>query len=173
MAVFQPTKLGLSARPICTLRLAEPQQTARLGALLARLLGDGGFVGLVGDLGAGKTSLVQGLVGELNPTAEASSPTYTLLNEYETEPPVWHFDLYRLESADDLETVGYWDYAEDDEAIVLVEWIDRILMAWQPRGALVWLTHEPGDTRAAAIWAPPELEPVWRERLMKLDDELS
>lgn len=153
MRSFDPTALGLPASPMASLRLDDEDATRRLGAFLARHHGRGGWIGLVGDLGAGKTTLVQGLVTALDRSAEASSPTYTLLNEYHTDPPVWHFDLYRLETVDDLETVGYWDYAEDRDAIVVVEWIDRIRAAWPGEGVVVWLRHQEEAGRTAQIWA--------------------
>lgn len=132
------------------LRLEAPEDTRALGAKLGDLLHRGGFLALVGNLGAGKTTLVQGLVGALG--EEASSPTYTLLNEYDTAPPVYHFDLYRLESLEDLETVGYWDYAEEPGAVVIVEWLDRIPDAAPRELIRVELTVE-GERRMATVTA--------------------
>jgi tRNA threonylcarbamoyl adenosine modification protein YjeE len=152
MREFDPASLGLASHATIALALSDAAATRRLGASLARRCADGGWIGLVGDLGAGKTTLVQGLVSELDESAEASSPTYTLLNEYHTDPPVWHFDLYRLESVDELETIAYWDYAEDDDAIVIVEWVDRIRAAWPGSGVLVWLRHDPDGGRRAELW---------------------
>ena len=88
----------------------------------------GMFIGLKGDLGAGKTQFTKFLVKNLNGNIEdVVSPTFTILNEYNTEKfKIYHFDLYRLNSIDELEEIGYKDFFYDDNAITLVEWIDRI-----------------------------------------------
>ena len=85
------------------------------------------FIGLVGELGSGKTQftkfLVKALGGDIE---EVVSPTFTILNEYSTPGyKVFHFDLYRLNSIEELEEIGYEDYFYSNE-IVVVEWIDRI-----------------------------------------------
>ncbi len=135
------------------IQLRDAAATARLGAAIARVFADGGFVGLIGELGAGKTTLVKGLLAELDLSLEASSPTYTLLNVYETNPPIYHFDLYRLENADDLESVGYWDHIEDESALSCVEWIDKVPEAWPGDGLLLTLTYA-NDARTAKLEGP-------------------
>lgn len=147
--------------PVVSTHLASEADTRALGARLADLLSGGGFLGLVGNLGAGKTTLVQGLVGALSRDAEATSPTYTLLNEYDAIPPIYHFDLYRLGSVEELETIAYWDYAEDPHAVVIVEWLDQIDAAWPGDGVIVSLLHEDGtrraEIRATSRWEQPLL----------------
>ena len=157
---FEPETFGFAPAPLLEVILQDEDATRRLGAAVAELVADGGFVGLIGELGAGKTTFAQGLVAALHPGGDATSPTYTLLNEYGGEPPIFHFDLYRLGSADELETVGYWDYAEDPRAVVLVEWIDRVPAAWFGRGAVIALAHDSGR-RTAAIWVTHRAE-HWR-----------
>jgi tRNA threonylcarbamoyladenosine biosynthesis protein TsaE len=106
--------------------LADPAATARAGAILAGLVQAGDVVGLVGDLGAGKTALVQALVAALGAPEPATSPTFTLVNEYRGgRLPVWHADLYRLEQARELDEIGLDDVMRGGEGIVLVEWADR------------------------------------------------
>ncbi len=88
----------------------------------------GMFIGLIGDLGAGKTQftkfLVKNLGGNIN---DVVSPTFTILNEYNTKSfKVYHFDLYRLNSINELEEIGYKDFFFEKDAITVVEWIDRI-----------------------------------------------
>ena len=151
--------------PLVSVHLASEDETRAFGARLAELLSGGGFLGLVGNLGAGKTTLVQGLVGALADGAEATSPTYTLLHEYEGDPPIYHFDLYRLGSVDELETVAYWDYAEDRDAVVVVEWLDQVEAAWPGEGLVVSLLHEGGMRRAEIRATPRWQEPV---RALKL-----
>ncbi len=149
---FDPRAFGLPEEPALVVDLSDEEQTRRLGTALAESLDAGAFVGLIGNLGAGKTTLVQSLVRTLSAGAEATSPTYTLLNEYETDPPVVHVDLYRLDTYDELESIGYWDYAESGFAITCVEWLDRIPEAWPRQGLIVELERI-DSTRTARIWA--------------------
>ncbi len=156
---LDPQQFGLPDEPHAELELVDETDTRRLGRALAAALGPGAFIGLIGNLGAGKTTLVQALVAAVTPGAEATSPTYTLLNEYETDPPVVHVDLYRLQSYDELESIGYWDYVESGHAITCVEWLDRIPQAWPRHGVLVVL--ERVDThRSARLWATDEYRHV-------------
>lgn len=112
------------------LRLADPAATETLGRALARLLRPGDVVALRGELGAGKTALVRALIRALPGPAgaeaeEVPSPTFTLVQTYERLPaPVWHFDLYRLESAEEVEELGFSEALA--EGIVLVEWPERL-----------------------------------------------
>lgn len=148
---FDPSKFaGLIARPVVEARLDSEAQTRAFGAWLAERVVDGDVIGLVGNLGAGKTTLTQGLVEALL-DEEATSPTYTLLNLYEGKTEVYHFDLYRLSDINDLETVGYWDYVESGFGVSLIEWIDRIPGAWPGHGVIVQLEHLSG-ARRLRLW---------------------
>ncbi len=87
---------------------------------------------LNGPLGAGKTALVKKTLQVLGHD-EASSPTYSMIHRYVTPkvPLVFHVDLYRIEDADDLESIGFWDLFENDKALIFVEWAERIsLESW-------------------------------------------
>ena len=147
---FSASDFALAESADITVHLEDAPACRRLGAIIGTSMRDGGFIGLVGNLGAGKTTFVQGVVTAFGGTG-ATSPTYTLLNEYETSPRVSHLDLYRLERFDDLENIGYWD-ALDPDALVIVEWIDRFADAWVDGGVLVRLEHA-GPARTASIWA--------------------
>jgi tRNA threonylcarbamoyladenosine biosynthesis protein TsaE len=82
-------------------------------------------VGLVGDLGAGKTHFVKGLLQGLGSTDDATSPTFTLVHEYRSGPlPVFHFDFYRLNQPAEIEEIGFADYL-GEEGVVVIEWADR------------------------------------------------
>lgn len=155
-STFEPSAFGLPETPQVTVALGDAAATRQLGATLAKTLTRGGFVGLIGQLGAGKTTLVQGAVEALDPSERATSPTYTLLHEYETTPPVVHIDLYRLETYDELESIGYWDYVESGAAVSFVEWVDQVPEAW-PGGSesiVVELRREGAARLARVFWVP-------------------
>lgn len=98
--------------------------TQALGRKLAQqLTGRGQLILLEGDLGAGKTTFAQGFIRELRP-GETSilSPTFSVMNVYPGEPVIYHFDLYRLASVDEIEQLGLWEFLNDEYAIRLVEW---------------------------------------------------
>jgi tRNA threonylcarbamoyladenosine biosynthesis protein TsaE len=105
---------------------ASEEETIALGERLARALPQGATVLLIGNLGAGKTTLAKGIVQGLGaaPADEVSSPTFTLIHEYGSPPAVYHVDLYRLDSARDAATLGL-DELFDGPALVIVEWGER------------------------------------------------
>lgn len=106
--------------------LADEAATEALGARLARRLGPGDMVCLIGDLGAGKTTVARGVVRAIcGPQQEIPSPTYTLVQTYDAGPfEVWHVDLYRLEGPAESAELGLEDAFK--EAVVLVEWPERL-----------------------------------------------
>ncbi|MEQ6884289.1 tRNA (adenosine(37)-N6)-threonylcarbamoyltransferase complex ATPase subunit type 1 TsaE [Salicola sp. Rm-C-2C1-2] len=107
------------------LELPDEQATEALGAALANALAAGGLVYLAGDLGVGKTTLARGLMHALGHEGAVRSPTFTLVEPYETlSPKVYHFDLYRLGDSEELEMMGIRDYMEEG-ALVLIEWPER------------------------------------------------
>ena len=106
------------------LTLKTEWEMEALGERVARALQDGGFVALYGDLGAGKTVLCRG-AGKALGLDHLSSPTFTIVQEYPTVPPLFHFDAYRLEDEDELYAMGFGDYL-DRSGIILMEWADRV-----------------------------------------------
>jgi tRNA threonylcarbamoyl adenosine modification protein YjeE len=105
--------------------LGDPAATVHAGERLAALVRGGDAIALVGELGAGKTTLVTGLVAALGGGA-ASSPTFSLVNEYPGgRLIVWHVDLYRIERAAELVELGLDDVIGDPRGICVVEWADR------------------------------------------------
>ncbi|HEY7727523.1 MAG TPA: tRNA (adenosine(37)-N6)-threonylcarbamoyltransferase complex ATPase subunit type 1 TsaE [Candidatus Eisenbacteria bacterium] len=98
--------------------------TRSFGRRLGALLQPGDWVALTGDLGAGKTTLVSGVLEAIHPGARVRSPTYVLVEFYGTSPTIMHVDLYRVQSRLECEGIGLEDLAAPD-AIVLVEWADR------------------------------------------------
>jgi tRNA threonylcarbamoyladenosine biosynthesis protein TsaE len=98
----------------------------------------GDIVALYGDLGAGKTAFTRGLVSFFSPGLRVTSPTFSLVNEYDfafgvmwasrpTDKKILHFDMYRINSEDDLLSVGFYDYLDDlSNKIIIIEWFDKI-----------------------------------------------
>jgi tRNA threonylcarbamoyl adenosine modification protein YjeE len=99
-----------------TLRLSkillDEEETIQFGKELALDLKNNDLIALHGDLGAGKTTLVKGIVSEIAAVERriVQSPTFTYLNIYETDPPLYHFDLYRLKSAEEFIQMGFLDF---------------------------------------------------------------
>ena len=104
----------------------SPQETERVGAALGAALQPGSILAYEGDLGAGKTAFTRGLARGLGATEQVTSPTYTIVNEYLSgRVPLFHFDMYRLHSADDLWDIGWEDYLERG-GICAVEWSENV-----------------------------------------------
>lgn len=104
------------------LMLSSEEETMNLGRKLAGLMPVPGMIALYGDLGAGKTALVRG-IGEALGTDGVTSPTFTIVHEYETVPPLFHLDAYRLSGGEELLGIGFDDYLGQD-GIVVLEWAD-------------------------------------------------
>jgi tRNA threonylcarbamoyladenosine biosynthesis protein TsaE len=104
-------------------------QTQRLGARLGELLRGGDLLLLDGDLGTGKTSLTQGIAEGLGVREMVSSPTFTLLKEYEGRLPLYHFDLYRLDDATEILDLGFEEYFESN-GVCVVEWAYKAEHLW-------------------------------------------
>ena len=104
--------------------LRTDAETRALGRYLGTILHAGDWVALRGDLGAGKTTLVSGIVEGIHPGMRGRSPTYVLVEVYGEAPRVVHADLYRLERPEEFETLALDDLAAGD-AVTLVEWADR------------------------------------------------
>ena len=102
--------------------LSSEEETMDLGRRLAGLLPVPGMIALYGDLGAGKTALVRG-IGEALGTDGVTSPTITIVHEYETVPPLFHLDAYRLSGGEELLGIGFDDYL-GRKGIVVLEWAD-------------------------------------------------
>ena len=98
--------------------------TERFGARLAERLKGDEVIALYGDLGAGKTAFTRGLCLGLGIADGVSSPTFAIVNAYEGRYPVYHFDMYRITSADDLFAVGFYDYL--DTGVLVIEWSENI-----------------------------------------------
>ena len=104
----------------------SPEETEALGAALAQRLMPGTVIAYRGDLGAGKTAFTRGLARGLGVTEQVTSPTYTIVNEYiGGRMPLFHFDMYRLGSSDELFDIGWEDYLERG-GVCAVEWSENV-----------------------------------------------
>jgi tRNA threonylcarbamoyl adenosine modification protein YjeE len=126
--------------------LPDLDATARLGSGIAGGLTRGDAVALWGDLGAGKTTLARAILRALGVTEDVPSPTFTLVQGYDTRPPVAHYDLYRLKSAREMQELGFEDALAD--GAVLVEWPERAPEALPPDALHVRLSVQDGARRA-------------------------
>ena len=123
-------------------------ETENLGARLAATLSPGAVVAYQGGLGMGKTAFTRGLASGLGYSGRVTSPTFTIVNEYEGRIPLFHFDMYRLEDADALFDIGWEDYL-GRRGVCAVEWSERVTEAL------------PEDTLWVTICRHPENE-NWR-----------
>ena len=104
----------------------SPEETEKIGAALAQVLVPGSVIAYRGDLGAGKTAFTRGLAKGLGCGEMVTSPTYTIVNEYlGGRLPLFHFDMYRLRSSDDLFDIGWDDYL-DRSGVCAVEWSENV-----------------------------------------------
>lgn len=103
----------------------SPEETEAAGESLGRRVPDGTVIAMYGDLGAGKTAFVRGLARGMGLEARVSSPTFTIVNEYLGARTLIHFDMYRLQSADELFDIGWEDYLARG-AVCAVEWSENV-----------------------------------------------
>ena len=121
----------------------SPAETERIGAFLAEKLQPGMVIADRGDLGAGKTAFTRGIAKGLGCTDCVTSPTYTIVNEYLSgKYPLFHFDMYRLASSDDLFDIGWEDYL-DRGGICAVEWSENVADALE--GAIIVTIEKLGE----------------------------
>ena len=146
----------------------SPAETRTLGRRLGELLEAGDVVTLRGDLGAGKTALAQGVGEGLGVTEPVSSPTFTLVQEYRGRLPLWHLDVYRLRSPEEVVDLGWSDLLAGG-GVLLVEWPERIEPFLPPERLDLTLEYgigeedrllsaEPRGERMTALverWLPP------------------
>ena len=124
----------------------SPAETEALGARLAEALDAGRVVAFTGDLGAGKTAFVSGMARALGVEERVTSPTFTIVNEYEGgRLPLFHFDMYRLGDADELFHIGWEDYLARG-GICAVEWSENVTEAIEPDAVRVSIVRGDGDS---------------------------
>lgn len=147
--------------------LPDADATGRLGAAIAPLLEAGQSVLLYGPLGMGKSTLARALIRALTtPDEDVPSPTFTLVQFYDSEPPVAHFDLYRLTRPDEAAEIGLDEAL--DEGCAIIEWPERLGEdpgPWLGPDRLVITLSEAGEGRRAILSGVG----AWEEKLKDLD----
>ncbi len=134
---------------------ASEDETVALGSHLASILPRSAVVSLVGNLGAGKTTLTKGIVAGLGADwpENVSSPTYTLIHEYGKPVRVYHVDLYRLDTLAEVNRLGLEELF-DKPALVLIEWADRFPQILPNNSVQIRLTYEGEDRRVVELQWP-------------------
>ncbi len=103
----------------------SPAETKTVAADIVKELNSGSVICMYGDLGAGKTAFVQGMAEELGIDDHITSPTFTIVNEYYGKMPLYHFDVYRIGSSDEMFEIGFDEYINGD-GISVIEWAELI-----------------------------------------------
>ena len=142
--------------------LKTEEETAAVGAALARVARSGDVITLSGPLGAGKTALARGFLGALGHEGEVPSPSFAIVQPYDAiNPPVWHVDLYRIEDSTEIEELGL-DVAAD--AVLLVEWPERARPGAWPNALSLSLDMVQDGDRILTAKVPPSWEGRWPPR---------
>lgn len=135
-----------------TVKTESPEETQALGEELGRTLKVRDVVALIGDLGSGKTCLTQGIArgvgiaqGEV-----VSSPSYIIINEYDGKIPIYHIDLYRLETFSEIAELGIGEYMNSD-GICIIEWAERMAEGLPDTCIKIHIVWEDENTRSIKI----------------------
>lgn len=140
------------------------EQTEQLAGKIAFCAVAGDFLVLRGGLGAGKTAFVRGFAHELG-SDEVSSPTFSIVHEYQAQLPLFHMDLYRLQDEFDLEAIGYEEYTQR-QGIILMEWAERVESILPADRLEISLQHIDANTREISL----ELFGCWQDRKEALEE---
>jgi tRNA threonylcarbamoyladenosine biosynthesis protein TsaE len=136
------------------LELADESDTNALGRALARSAGPGQVLGLIGDLGTGKTRLTRAFAEAMDvDPGSIASPTFVLIHEYSGRVPIYHFDAYRLAGPDDFDALGAAEYFASD-GICVVEWADLVLDRLPTDAWIIRLTATGPSSRSVSIEGP-------------------
>lgn len=131
----------------------SPEEMRMLGQRIASVLQSGQTLGLVGNLGAGKTHLTQGILEGLGASQPAGSPTFSLVHEHaDGRIPVAHFDFYRMKSPEEAFSIGWDDYL-DGSRILIVEWADKFDGELMPHSTDWLLIEHAGETERIVSWS--------------------
>lgn len=133
-----------------TFHTSSAEETQELGKRLGSFLKKGDIIALQGPLAAGKTTLTKGIALSLNVKDTITSPTFCLISEYEGKLPLYHFDVYRLQGADDFANLGAEDMIYGD-GVCLIEWSEKIMDELPKKTIIIRLNVSPSDPNARDI----------------------
>ena len=137
--------------PAFLLEVSKPEQTMLCGEIMGKLIPPGSVVGLTGDLGAGKTVFAKGLARGLGIEEEPNSPTFVIMNCYEGNVPLFHFDVYRLSGGAEFEDTGYEEFFYGD-GVSVVEWADKVRDVLPGNAVIIDIQFPPqGDEESRTI----------------------
>ena len=132
-----------------------------LAKKLAEKLRNGGCLGLIGDLGAGKTTFTKKICECYNVTENVKSPTFTYVIEYSSgDVPVYHFDVYRINDSEEIYEIGFEDYIGEDGSVVIIEWADKILEEMPEDAVFVEINHYSDVAREVSVYTVKNGEKV-------------
>ncbi|MCC6697954.1 MAG: tRNA (adenosine(37)-N6)-threonylcarbamoyltransferase complex ATPase subunit type 1 TsaE [Candidatus Hydrogenedentes bacterium] len=143
---------------------ASAEETEALGGVVARLLPEGGTLALRGDLASGKTCFVRGMARAIGAAASVHSPTFTLVNEYKSQPVLYHMDLYRLTGPEEVADLGCEEIFDSD-ALCVVEWAERAGPLLPSRRLDILFEHAGGDVRRITFTNAGLMPQGWGTRL--------
>ena len=127
------------------------RETIKLAKIFTEQLQPGNIIGLIGELGTGKTQFTKGIALGLGIKIPVNSPSYTIINIYnETPIPLFHFDLYRLSSIEELENIGYEEYFYSN-GITIIEWADKCLELLPDNSYIIYFKHIEKNIREITI----------------------
>ena len=133
-----------------TWETASPEETIALARQIGARLRPGDILAYRGDLGAGKTTFTRGIALGMGLDDLVTSPTFALVNAYGDPPRLIHFDMYRIDSADELETTGWYDYPQQD-CVFAVEWSENIADALPADALRLTLTRTGDESRRITL----------------------
>ncbi|HYH28671.1 MAG TPA: tRNA (adenosine(37)-N6)-threonylcarbamoyltransferase complex ATPase subunit type 1 TsaE [Actinomycetota bacterium] len=148
---------------------SDADETRKLGGALAGLLVPGDVISLTGELGAGKTCLVQGAARALNVEEPVGSPTFVLVREYRGDLPIHHLDVYRLDRLQEVLDLGFEDLL-DPEGVMFIEWGDAVEALLPESHLQVEIAGTADDRRSVRVTARGS---SWAPRWERLEDSLS
>ncbi len=128
-------------------------ETESAGSAIAKTLSPGSVVTMFGEMGAGKTAFARGLAAGLGFSGRVTSPTFTIVNEYEACLPIFHFDMYRLSSASELFDIGWEDYLQRG-GVCLVEWSENVADAFNGTETIVTIEKLSENGRKITVEVP-------------------
>ncbi|MCF7832379.1 MAG: tRNA (adenosine(37)-N6)-threonylcarbamoyltransferase complex ATPase subunit type 1 TsaE [Candidatus Marinimicrobia bacterium] len=139
------------------IKTSSPEATVEFGKRFAAQLKPNDLIALYGDLAAGKTTFTKGVCEYLNADQPATSPTFTLINEYTGDMPIFHFDCYRIKHPDEIIMLGFDEYLEKD-GVVLIEWPEQIAAHIPEDSIELHINYVDERTREIEIRSPRSME---------------